>query len=329
MSNAFIGRRDIIGVALEATAGTGVAPQSWQRQLSLTLDQKTTVAENTSAMGRVENINDSAVTEEWAEGSINGKITDQTIGYFLANMFGTVSAATHAGESIVYDNTFSVNQSNVPNTLTFARWNPVVVRRYALGMLTDFEVDVKVGGWAQFTSTLVAKSGATSSDTVSLNNTENEFTSKHAVVKIATNTAGLSGATALALKSFKLKISRKADRFTPFGVIDPTEFNTGSWGVTGEMVLRYTDTTVEALALANTRQAMSLALTNTDVTIGSTTNPSLTFTAPKVRLTPITLDNSLDQILNQTVQFTCEMDTTAGSMLTAVLTNIQNGYVHA
>ncbi len=326
MANPFIGRRESIGVGKETTPGTTVAPAFWQRHLKLTLDQKTTQAQNKSAMGRVEDINDSTVTEEWAEGSIDGKVTDQSHGLFLLNMFGTCTPTLHASETLVYDNLFTVNQSALPATLTFARSNPVVSRRYGLGTLTDYELDIAMGGWAEFTSTLLAKTGTSSSETVSYTATENEFTSKHTTVKVATNVAGLSGATALQVKSLKLKIVRKADRFTPMGVIDPTAFDLNSFGVTGELVLRYTDTTLEALAIANTRQALSIALVNTDTTIGTSSNPTLTFTLPKVRLTPITLDNNLDQPINQTIMFTAELDTTLGYMIQALLTNIQNGY---
>lgn len=328
MSGVFPGRKDLAGVGIEVTPGTAVAPQAWQRHLKLALDPKTTVAQNNSAMGRVEDINDSAVTEQWAEGSINGKICDLTIGYFLLNIFGSVSAAAHPSETTVFDNTFTTSQSSIPPYLTFTRANPNATRRYGLGVLTDFELDIKTADWAQFTSSLVAKTGATASDTVALV-AENEFTSKHTVVKLATNVAGLAAASALQLKSLKLKITRKADRFTPFGTIDPAAFDLNEWGVTGELVLRYTDTTLETLANANTRQAMSITLGNTDITIGTSSNPALAFTAPKVRLTPITLDDNLGQVLNQTIPFTCELDTTAGYMLQAILTNTQNGYAHA
>lgn len=324
-NGVFIGRREAIGVGKETTAGTAVAPAFWQRHLKLALDQKTNTVDNLSAMGRIENINDSLVAEQWSEGSINGKVTDVSIGLFLLNIFGSQAAALHPAETIVYDNTFTVGQTNVPPTLTFSRWNPIINRRYAYGTLTDFELDITMGGWAQFTSTFMAKAGATATDTVAFI-VENEFTSKHVVVKNAANIAGLTGATALPLKSLKMKISRKASRFTPFGVIDPTAFDTESWGVTGDLVLRYIDTTLEATALANTRQAMSIALINTDTTIGATTNPSVTFTAPKVRFQPIVLDDPLDQVLSETVSFQCEFDVALSYMMQAVLTNTQNGY---
>jgi hypothetical protein len=326
MPSPFIGRRESVGVGIEITPGSVVAPQSYQRHLALTLDQKTSVAQNKSAMGRVEDINDSLVTEEWGEGSINGKVTDLTIGYFLANMWGTPVATVHSGETIVYDNAFAVQA--LPPSLTFTRINPNITARYGLGYQSGFELNIKQNDWAQFTSTIVSKTRTTSADTAAFV-TEREFTSKHVVVKIASTVGGLGAATALQLKNIKLKVARKQDRFTPLGVIDPVSYDGESFSVTGTLVLRYTDTTLEALGLANTLQAMSIALVNTDSTIGSATNPSLTFTAPQVRLSPITLDNPLDQTLSQTINFTAELSVSAGYMMNVVLTNLQNGYVHA
>lgn len=325
-SNPFIGRRESVGVGIETVSGTGIAPQAFQRHLALTLDPKTTVAQNKSAMGRVENINDSAVTEQWMDGSINGKVTDQTIGYFLLNIFGQVSAALHPTETTVYDNTFTV--AATPPTLTLARTSPVRSRRFAMATLTDLEIDIKQNDWVQFTATVTSKAGATSTETVVFT-AENEFTSKHTVLKFASTVAGLSGATATQAKSIKLKISRKAERFTPLGTIDPVSFDPNEWSVTGTIVTRYTDTTMEDIAFLNTAQAMSLSLINTDTTIGTSANPALVFTAPQVRLSPITLDNKLDQTLSQTINLTGELNLTLGYMLQAVLTNLKNGYAHA
>lgn len=327
MSNApFIGRRDAIGVGVETTAGTAVAPASFQKQLTLTLDQKTTIAKETSALYRVEGQDNSAVTEEWAQGSIDGNVSDYTHGYFLNNLFGTCVAALHAGETTVYDNTFTVNQNQegIP-TLTFARVNPVVSRRYAFGNLVDYTLDAKTGGWATFKSSVMANVGATASDTATYTS-ENLFTAKHVTVKYASTVSGLTGATALPLKSVQLKLARKLDRFTPLGVIDPTAWDTGEWTITGQIVLRYTDTVLEAIALANTLEAMSITLANTDVTIGSTTHPTLSFTMPQVRFAPITLDTNLNQVLSQTLSFTAELSQSATYAIQAVLTNMKNGY---
>ena len=169
--------------------------------------------------------------------------------------------------------------------------------------------------------------GATASDTVTYVS-QNGFTSKHATLKYASAVSGLSGASALQPKSLKLKLSRKADRFVPLGALNPVAFDQESFGVTGEFVTRFTQTTEETIALANTRQAMSIAFANTDVTIGSTTSPSLTFTLAQCEFKPIKLDDNLDQMLNQTISFTAELSTSLAYMIQAVLTNTQNGYTH-
>lgn len=320
MGNPFIGRRESVGLGKEATPGTSVAPTYWQRHLSLTMDPKTTVAQNTSAMGVEEDINDSVVTEQWAEGSLNGKAYDLTHGLVLLNLFGSESVALHASETLVSDHTFTKNNSSVTPPLTLTRVNPVVTRRYALAYQTDYELTVTQGDFAMFTSSIVSRIGASGSDTAAYV-AENAFTSKHLITKLATNLAGISGATASDIKSIKLKITRKRDRYTPMGAIDPTSFDPNEWSVTGEIVSRYTDTVLEAIANANTPQALSIALSNTDVTIGTSAHPGLVYTMPKIRLTPQNLDNNLNQVLNQTFPYTAELDATSGYMINAVLTN--------
>lgn len=327
MAQAFIGRKDSIGIGKEATPGTTVAPTAWVRQAALTLDPKTDTTDNTTALGRLEGKDDSAITEQWAEGSINGIVNSgDGLGLLLLNIFGTVSPALKAGETTVYNNTFSLLQTGTPASLTFARSNPNVSRRFGLGYQTDFEIDVKQSDYAMFTSTIVSKTGSSSSETVAYSSTEARFTSKHVSVGLAANVAGLSSPTALQLKSLKLKISRKQDRFTPLGAVDPVAFDPEDFNVTGTFVLRYTDTSVETLGLANTQQAMKVSLVNTDTTVGTSSNPGLVFTLPKVRFDPITLDNNLNQVLNQTVNFTAELSVSDGYMAQAVLTNTTNGY---
>lgn len=328
MPNPFIGRKESVGIGIETTAGTAVAPQTFSRQLALTWDQKTNTIDQTSALGRVEGSSDSAITEQWTEGSLNGPLSDTLIGYLLVNIFGAVSPALHSSETVVYDNTFSVSSTALAPTLTIARSNPVVSRRHAMAMLSDLEIDVKQNDWVQFTATMQSKTGQSSTETV-VYPAENFFHSKHVVVKNATNLAGLTGATPLQLKSLKLKMSRKIERFTPLGAIDPVSFDPNVWTVSGTAVARYTDTTLETIATANTAQALSIGFVNGDKTIGTSANPSLTFTLPQVRFDPQTLDNKLDQTLSQTFNFKGELNTAAGYMIQAVLTNLQNGYAHA
>lgn len=326
MPNHFIGRKVSVGLGLEATPGTAVAPSTWIRLLNPDFHDQPTFIENNSALGRVEDSDDQQLVKQLASGKLEGKLTDVSIGYILANIFGSWASTTHAGETIVYDATFDTSQSNTPPTLTIVKKDGVENKRYALGTLGDCEFSCVAGDWAKFSASAMAKLGVTGSDTPAFV-AENEWTSKHVTVKLATNVAGLTGATAIPAVSFKLKIDRKPSDFVPLGAIDPTVFDTTSWTVTGEMVLRYDAATYHDTVFANTQQALSISLANNDVTIGSSSHPTLTFTAPKARLNTWSVNSSLDQVVDQTVGFKLNLDTTAGYMLRAVLTNTKASYV--
>lgn len=328
MAAPVLGRQESIGVGLENVPGVQAATLAWQPQMALTIDRKTNTLSNTSGLGRMEATNDSQIAEQWAEGSLNGKIFWDTFGYYLAAMFGqSPTAAAHAGETLVFDNTYTIAQSSVVPLMSFVRLTPGIVNRYfGLGMLTDLEIDIKQQDWVLFTATFQSKTGAsTVTSSAAYNTSEGDFTSKHAQLKFAPY--GSTTYTAAQIKSVKLKISRKAERFTPVGAVDPVAFDPDSYTVTGTIVQRWTDTVLDNIAAANTAQAMQLVIANTDVTIGTATNPSLTFTCPKVRLDPATTDNKLDQTLSQTFNFEAQLDYTGvGSLITALLTNKKNGY---
>jgi hypothetical protein len=155
---------------------------------------------------------------------------------------------------------------------------------------------------------------------------ENSFTSKHVSVKIASTTGGLSGASALSIKNLRLTISRETMKYYPHGAIDPAAINIGPFSVEGELVLRYDANTLENLWFANTQQALQISLVNGDVTIGAAAHPGLVFTLPKVRLNTFDMSDDLDEIVEQTVGFTAELDVSAGYMIRGVLTNTQASY---
>lgn len=327
MANSeFIGRRVSVGLGIEGTYGTEVAPAAWMRQMKLDFQRNTTTVQNESAMGRTEKVNDSAVVEEWAEGKLEGKVYDLTVGYLLYNMFGSRSTATNADASgSVKDHTFTVANSSVAPTLTVSRIDPISKRRHGMGTLETLDITCTQGDWVMLSAGIKAKAGVTSTD-IAAYAVENSFTSKHVSVKLASNLAGLTGATSLAISDLKLNLKRDGTLYYPFGTIDPSAINTGAWEASGEFTLRYGDGTLEANWFTNAIQALQIAIKNTDVTIGTSANPGLVFTAPRVRLNTFTMSDDLDKVVEQTIGFYCELDTTQAYALQAVLTNTQVSY---
>lgn len=322
----FIGRRVSVGLGLESTPGTEVAAATWARHLSLTFQRKTETIDNESALGRVEASDDSAIVKQWAEGTLEGKVCDSTIGYVLYNVLGSLSTGDNAdSDASVKDHTFTVNQSNVAKTLTVYRKDPVSDRRHGFGTIERLEISWEAGEWVKFTADIKAENGATTTSTVSYA-AENEFTSKHVTVKLASAVAGLGAASALTTKSGKITIERPANVFFASGSVDLSSITTGSLKVMGELVLQYEDSTYEDFWAGNTARAMSISLVNTDVTIGSSANPGLVVTMPKVRLNTFDMSDDLDEIIEQTVGFKGELSVSDAYMIQAVLTNTTASY---
>lgn len=330
MAGEYSGRIEKIGLGIEATPGTAVAPQVGLRHLSSKFQPQTTTIKNDSAMGRVERFNESALDTKWAEGPIEFKVGDISVGYPLTGIFGLPVTTDNAdANAAVKDHTFDVIQSNTPTYLTVAVDNPTADRRHALGVVDTLSISGARGKFVQAKMEMKAKSGSSASNTIAYASPEYEFTLKHVSLKVASSVAGLSGATALEIKSFELNIERKTAPFFPAGSSDPTAFNSGDFEASGEFVVRYNATTHEDNFLSNLAQAMRLSITNTDATIGTAANPGLVFTAPQTRLTTFDRSDDLGEIVDATVGFTCELSASDGYLIRAVLTNTQAAYAAA
>lgn len=324
----YTGRKVAVGIAREATRGTAeTAVDYWINHLDQSFYPRAEKALNESALGVLHTNNDSDTMHQWAEGTLEGKLGDQSMGLLLYAAMGTLSTTTHADASgAVRTHAISFDQSNSPQSLTVFKKSPNKTEAFPLAMITSFEITGELGRWVQFSAELTSKKGVTSTVSVARIN-ENEFKPKSATVKLAANTAGLAGATALGtVQSFRLTINRNVERDHQLNQEDPYDISVRGIEVNGEFVMRYDADTYEAAFLADTKYALQLALTNTDVTIGTSANPSLTFTLPKVSLDNWEPDEGLDDKVNQTIGFQGLYDTTSASALTASINNLVTSY---
>lgn len=326
MQDEHIGRLESVGLGIEATAGTAVAPQVYVRHLKNGIQRQATKLENTSAMGRVEAVNDSATSKVWSEGSIEGKVADISVGYFLYNLIGPPVTTDHAdSNAAVKTHTYDVLQNNIPSYLTVGVINPVASRRHALAVVDEFEIKSEAGEWVTFAAGVKAKDGVAASDTA-VYVEETEFTGKDTSIKLASNVAGLGAAPALDASSLTLKIERKSEPHFALGSTAPNSMSTGAFRATGEFVIRYNSTDYEDDWIDNTKQALQIKFENSAVTIGAAAHPSLTFTGPQARLTTFQKSDDLDEIVTATVGFAFELSTADAYALRAVLVNTYVAY---
>lgn len=299
MDNDFIGRRISYGAAKEVTRGTAAAAAAfWLPHLEADMQDKQTKALNESALGVIDKNNDSIVTEEWAEGKIGAKVQANSFGLILLAAFGQV-ASTNGTVAGTYKHTFDRANSNLSQSLTLFRKDPINDVRYVLSVLKSLEIEIVTGEYVKYTANFISRKGETTANTVAFTVDEQEFTSKYGALKLAAAAAGLNAATAVSIKSAKIKIEREAEAYYQVGSVTPAEIHNKTFDVSIEVEKRYSDNTYKNAAHNNTHQALSLALVNTDDKIGTNNdgNPSLTFTLPKVVVSEWELDQGLDDVV--------------------------------
>lgn len=318
----YIGRKVAVGLGKETTRGTAVAPAFFVRHLSMDFKQKGEVVQNESALGVREKFSDSEIVKEWGEGKLEGKVNSKSIGLILLGTFGTVVSASNGA---AYNHTFTVNQSNTPQSLTISKVDGVNSRRHALAMIKSLEITIEAGEYVKFSADIVSKKGVEVANTVAYV-TEYEFTSKDSYVKFASNVAGLTAAAASPVKSAKIMLDTGVEPYFEVGTTDPTEIHAGAIEVTGEVVARHTDSSYEDMYHVNTRKAMLIGFKNLSVDLGGAVNPALEITLEQARVSDWDTSNDLDSIVEQTMGIAGEFSTATGKAITAVLTNNQVSY---
>jgi hypothetical protein len=320
---AYSGRKVQVGLAVEGTRGTIQNPSYWSRWETFDFFDNATTTPNQSAIGVLDKYSQAEITETWGEGTLASKITDQTYGLLLYSIFGADSVNLASG---VYTHTFTESQANQAASLTITRVDPNQQLQYALSMVNQHEIEVKVGDFVRHTTSFISQPGVATSGQIPVLTNENEFKAKYVVAKMATTTAGFPGATAIPVNNLKLTINKDVARYHVVGQNNPLDIFCQTVEVTGEFQLLYTDNTYFTPRFANTIEAIEFVITNTDVTIGTSTNPSITFIMPQTYLNTIKIDNAIDGMVQQTVGFTATYSIAAGYAIQGILVNAVPSY---
>lgn len=320
------GRLTAVGIAPEATSGTPVTAAFWVPDMSFSVEDKNTTITDGSSFGRLEDAVDSDIVTQWSDGTLSAVLRDTHIGAILKAVFGTsASVARSAPNAAVYDTTFTVANNNSHPSLTLYAKDANQDIRFAYGMVDKFVIDYQMGKLIDYSIDFKARKGATTSSTPAYV-TENKFRPQDVTFKLATNVAGLLGATASPVKSLKLTITKGTDVEYVLGSVDVDSIYNTVFNVQIDVALLYNDLVWKNYDFNNSHQAASIALTRTDTTIGSTANPGLTFTFDSLFFDAWTKQRAQNQMMDQTITMKGLYSFTNSSMAKAVLTNTTTAY---
>lgn len=321
----FIGRLADIGIAKEGTRGTAESSATfWLPKLSLTYDDTIEQVVDESSVGVIEDSVDAAVVAKSGVGELEGNIGDASFGTILLAALGTVNTSGPS-ETTVYSHAFTVEQSAQHDSLTIFLDDPNQDYKYALAMIDRLELDIALGQYAKFTAGFRSKVGATATLTPSYT-AENRFLPQHGVLKYAADEDDLASGTEVNIRSIRLSINKNVEDDRKLGSLDPVDILNKQFSVDGSMELVFDSNTFKTQMLADTPLAIRVQLVNSDVTIGSTLNPTLTIDMAKVKFSSFEKTYESNDIVMATVNFKAHYSTTESELITIDLQNETASY---
>lgn len=323
-----IGRTGAIGIAVETTKGTGEAPAFWVPVKSYSFDDKIELVKNDSAMGRIEENNDADIIKLWGEGEYGGKIFINSVGAELVAVFGGSPVSAERGVSNVYDHTYALVNSNDHDSMTIGYVDDIVDARFPYAMVNSWSLEVAVDDYVMRTINLISKKSATATNTPAFTN-EVEFIPSQVSLKLASNEAGLDGASAINVTAFNMEIAKNAEALYVLGSNEPESIINKQFSVTGTIELYFENTTQRAYVFANTHRAIRVDMVDTATDLGTGHNPQLRFDLNEVVFEEFERGWDANDPLKQTLNFTALYSQADGEMITARLTNLEDGTNYA
>jgi len=328
-----IGRLFSIGIAKETTRGTPVGSASyWIPFSDANLDEKFMNVSQDESFGIIEDSVGEFRVKNWAEGTLKLPLTDQSLPLLLLSQFGSITNATHSGETTVFDHTIKVGQSAQHQSLTLFIHDPLSGQDYshALGVIHKTDLDVQLGKFAELSLSVKAQKGVAQSAFTPSILAENRFLPQYMTFKYATTVAGLSGATPIALKSLKLSVDSNIEDDDVLGSVAPVDFLNKEFKIEGTLEAIFqnnTDFKNVALATPNVPQAMLIDLLNTDVNIGVVpSHPEVAITLDQVYFTEFSRPIKIKDVTYQTVKFKATYSIANSEMAKIVVTNTVTSY---
>ena len=182
-------------------------------------------------------------------------------------------------------------------------------------------------------STTLLRVGMTVTGTnVAANTTITAIVSSSAVT-LSTATTGSAtsftfGGAVIALKNFKLSIDESIEDQEVLGSVAPADFLNKEFKVSGTLEAIYqnnTDFKNAFLATPNVAQAMYVSLVNTDVTIGTASNPSLVISLDQCFFKELAVKKTPKDLIMQSLKFSATYSLANSETLNLVLTNTKSG----
>lgn len=295
----FVARRGQLGIAVEATRGTAVAPVFWVPWATMSFQDRIEEVREEQGLGIIADSDSKYVTQKMGEGEVEAQIYDKAFGAMLTGLLG---AAPSSGAGPPYTHTYTNTNTNQHKSLSLYWKDPDRTDMYKLGMLSSLKLSIEPNGLAQWTVGFMSKTARDwTNQTASYTSLGAKWLHQHLEFRLAATIAALSSATAISLKSLELNINKNTIFDSVMGTIEPEDILNQQLSVEGTLQLNLEDDTYRDYMLTPTYKAM-------EVKLNGGTNSILTFQFPRVDFSEWEPDYALNEIAKQSVNFKANYD---------------------
>jgi len=312
----FVGRKGTLGIAVESSRGTAVAPTFWVPHVTMSVKDTVEEAREEQGFGVLADSDSKFVVMKMAEGELESQLYDKALGAILTGVLG---ASPSTGGS--YTHTYTLSNTNAGKTVSLYWQDPDRSEIFCLGTVDSFQVKVEPSAIVSYTIGFKSKAAKDfTSQTPSFTSLGNKFLHQHLQFRLANDIASLSGATALSLKNLEFNINRNTTFDSVIGTVEPEDILAQQISVEGSLELNLEDDTYRDYMLNGTYKAMEIYLYKSSTS-------SLEFQLPRVDFSEWEPDFTLNEIAKQKINFKANYDAANGLDIisTCVLVNSQAG----
>jgi len=312
-----IGRNISVGFSVEKVRGTAQATtEKWMKKTTAYILEKAESVIEDSTCGVLEDSFNRRVIKKWVEGSIEGTVQADAIGYILYALFGTVNTTG----SSVYTHVFSVAQNIIHPSLTlFVKNGTIEQKNFAGGMVGTLNITASMDDYVRFNASFIAMSGSADTEAVSCD-TEYDFVGKDVTIKVADTEAGLAGATALKVKSVDITFDQGLIPNYVLGAYTPEDINNGKFSVEVALTKDYIDTVFETLYQNDSAKYMSITIEGSQ-DIGTGSHPTITLLLNKAMVTDWSISGGSDELVQEAITLKAFYNKTDTESCTLTLKN--------
>ena len=303
MENTFIGREISFGAAIEAVRGVAEAGATkWFRKVNATIIPKTDRVVDDSSFGALEDAAQVRTVRKHNEGTLEGIVHADAIGYIFANLYGAPDSALVAGETEVFEHTFELDQSIQHPTLTlFVKDADVRDSKIANGVVSALELTVATDNYVRFKADFIGKEETSATSDPSLD-VEYDFVGRDVTLKLADSEAGLAAAEEIKIKTLSVKYNPHTIADYVVGDYSPEDIYNGAFSIEGSFTKNYVDQIFEDLGKGDDSKYAQIKVEG-EATLGTSSHPTITLILNKLMVTDWSRKGAADELVTEDVSF--------------------------